>query len=372
MKYINKFWVLSVMAALFVSIVANGCKKEDEPEPEETNNNTNVTPPPPGNDDTVLVIPTGWSKVGDINANNMIWGLASDHIGNIYAAGYFTKAGDYRYVAKWDGTNWTEAGNLNANGDIYAMTSDVSGNIYVTGDFSDGVTSDGGNKYVAKWNGSSWSNIGGGGSTFLSADGAGNIYKGLTLWNGSSWQNLCPACSLGMMTVSAVAANVDGSIKYVAGEKHTNGFRYVAKCDTSGCFTEVGSINANDDIHALAVDTAGNVYAGGKFTDGTLSSTGNLYVAKWNGTTWSKLGNFTGKGTIEYLIVDTKNGYLYASGYLLNSAGKVFIAKWDGTSWTEIGDMGVSPTVMHVDANGKLYSITSSTNGKVFCVISKD
>ena len=73
----------------------------------------------------------------------------------------------------------------------------------------------------------------------------------------------------------------------------------------------------NDNIHALAFDSTGNLYAGGKFT-----STGELsanYIAKWNGSGWSALGE--GLNWYVFSLAGDSSGNLYAGGYFTTAGG---------------------------------------------------
>ena len=368
MKKKNMFWIfpISILASIF--LLTTGCEKKSTDNP----NNVDTT----HTDTSNLIIPAGWSKVGDLKANNMIWSVTSDVSGNIYAAGYFTNTAGYftntagyHYVAKWNGTVWADIG-INANSSIYALTTDVSGNVYAVGEFTNGATPAGGDQYVAKWNGSSWNDIGQSHSgLLLAADVNGNVYNGPSKWNGSTWTQFAAMYPEVYGTIQALATTSSGDFQYAGGSfAHANGYRYVVKWNGS-IWTEIGSLNANANIEALAVDNQGNVYAAGNFTNGNLPTTGHYYVAKWNGTSWSELGNLNANGDIYYLAVDNVHGYVYASGYFRNAAGKAYVAKWDGTSWSDLGDMALSPTPIHVDASGKLYSVVSATNGKNFCVV---
>jgi hypothetical protein len=369
MKTRKSHWIFTILMFLATGIIVlcvPGCSKESTGE--------DPNPNPPDDTTTNVEIPAGWSKVGDLNANNMIWSLVTDESGNLYAAGYFTNAGGFNYVAKWNGTSWSDLGNLKANSGIFALAVDAENNVYATGQFTNGITPDGGQAYVARWNGTAWSDIGGGGGTFLSSDAVGNIYKGMEKWNGSSWNTLCPLCTLNITSTLALVSNPSGSVIYAGGNfQHPNGARYVAACDASNCWNEIGSLNANGNIEALGLDSKGNLYAAGDFTNGALPSTGSYFVARWDGSAWSELGNLNANGDIYFMAVDPVNDFVYVSGYFHNTNGNSYVAKWDGSSWSDLGNMMLAPAPIHVSAAGKLYSVVASSNGQQkFTVVVKD
>ena len=83
-----------------------------------------------------------WIELGGTNNstfNSYVEIITTDASGNVYAAGGFTNANGYGYVAKWNGTAWSELVGSNGstfNGYIYSITTDASGNLYATGSFS--------------------------------------------------------------------------------------------------------------------------------------------------------------------------------------------------------------------------------------------
>ena len=256
-----------------------------------------------------------WSKLGSgISGTNQyaggVYAMCIDSNGYIYAAGdfYVDTIPDTNYathVFKWNGTSWSELGTgISSPGsggtEVYALCADTNGNIYAAGLFYN----DSGYYYVAKWNGSSWSELGG--MNTLHANGE----------------------------ILSICIDKYSNI-YAAGTfSDTSGYLYVAKWDGTS-WSEIGTgsnaLKANSAINIVFVDTFGNVYAGGTFTDSTTDSSGNIYIAKWNGTTWSELG--TGivpqYGYLVYeiysILVDT-SGNVYAAGFFFDSSNKCYVS----------------------------------------------
>lgn len=89
-----------------------------------------------------------WARLGDpapLNANNDVFSLCLDPVGNLYAAGAFTDSNKFAksncYVAKWNGSAWSELGSssqrLFPDSWIFTLSSDMDGNIYAAGEFID-------------------------------------------------------------------------------------------------------------------------------------------------------------------------------------------------------------------------------------------
>ncbi len=114
----------------------------------------------------------------------------------------------------------------------------------------------------------------------------------------------------------------------------------------------------NNDVFTVALDSSGNVYAGGSFTKVGSDLTGNL--VKWNNNGWSSVGS----GTVLYiydLALDSHDN-LYAGGNFTSAAGNSdtrYIAKWDGTNWIALpvnSGMNADVMALTVDSNDILYA----------------
>ena len=173
--------------------------------------------------------------------------------------------------------------------------------------------------------------------------------------------------------IFSICTNALGNV-YATGEfTNSSGNRYVAKWNGTA-WSELGGLNglsANSAIFSIYTDALGNVYAGGDFTN----DSGKRYVAKWNGTVWNELGGLNGlsaNGRI-YSILSDVSGNIYATGEFTNSSNNFYVAKWNGTSWSELGGLnGLSPNndavSMCSDASGNIYASGFFTNssGKAY------
>ena len=124
---------------------------------------------------------------------------------------------------------------------------------------------------------------------------------------------------------------------------------YIAKWDGSS-WTDVGNFNPNGgEVKTLAVQ-GNNLFAGGDFYGGLF------YVAKWNGTTWTNLGNDFYNETIVYNLTSLGTD-LYAGGEFYDQAGNpdYYLIRWDGSAWSELGS-GTDNTVRNLASiEGDLY-----------------
>ncbi|MCB8981451.1 MAG: hypothetical protein H6657_28940 [Ardenticatenaceae bacterium] len=353
-----------------------------------------------------------WSALGSNGADDgalggSVYALLVDG-SDLYVGGSFNNVNNNGtvletadYLAKWDGTNWSAFGS-NGAGDgaltatVYALG--LSGaNLYVGGSFTN-VNNNGvvvpEADYIARWDGANWSALG--------SDGAGNgalsalvdaiaingtdVYVGgyfinvnnngtplpeadyLAKWDGTDWSALgSNGAGNGALSSFVYALGVSGTDLYVSGlftNVNNNGVPlpeadYLAKWDGTD-WSALGSNGAGDGalnsyVLTLLVDGS-DVYVGGAFTNvnnnGTAVNTAD-YLAKWDGTNWSALGNDgAGNGAIPskstpYIAALALNGSeLFAGGgfFDLNNGGSVlpqadYIAKWDtGTSaWSSLG-----------------------------------
>lgn len=237
-----------------------------------------------------------YSAVGT-GADDIVYALAVDASGNIYAGGAFANIGGnpLANIAYWDGSNWNDIGGETNTSTVYAIHVDRAGNIYVGFDGTnwDAVSAD----YIAKWDGSNWSSMG-------------------TDPNG---------------IVRAITSDPDGNI-YIGGDMTTAGggtVNYVAKF-TGSDWEALGS-GMGAAVYGLHYAENGLLYAIGNFTtaDGNTANR----IAYWNGQTWLTLGTGLGGNGRAVEVVGQK---VYAAGTFTTAGALDFVdgfAVWNGSQW---------------------------------------
>lgn len=252
--------------------------------------------------------------------------VAEGNSGNLYAARkvYSPYWGTPAFVDRWDGAGWTTVGQTDVDASVQSVVVDQDDNLYVGGAFTsmNGVAADA----IALWDGIIWSEVGGGldGSvTTLTVDGNGNLYAAgvFTMAGGVSVSNI---------------ARWDG----------------ITWSDLGG--------GLNGSVSTLTIDDNGNLYVGGRFTMAGSVPVNN--IAKWDGVTWSDLGggvSGTSFAGVSALALD-QAGNLYAGGNFTAAGGvpASAIARWDGQAWTALGT-GIAGSVaaLSVDPAGNLYVV---------------
>ena len=84
-------------------------------------------------------------------------------------------------------------------------------------------------------------------------------------------------------------------------------------------------------VYALALDTVGQLFAGGPGTNG---------VQRWNGTSWATLGTPSGTRTAYALVYNATDGKLYVGGDFINWDGitnATGIVSWNGANFAALG-----------------------------------
>lgn len=167
-------------------------------------------------------------------------------------------------------------------------------------------------------------------------------------WNGTSWTAVP---SLGNPGDYVICLAAFGSELYAGGVfqlQTPNGTRRdIAKLTPSGWVSPGEGVSA--PILDMTVYDSGNgpeLVAGGQFIFAGTSFQGRNRIARWDGSTWSALGNTVPGGgvndTVRCLQVwDSGNGpELYVGGDFTLVDGTISvggIARWNGTSWSAVG-----------------------------------
>jgi hypothetical protein len=215
---------------------------------------------------------------------------------------------------------------------------------------------------VAKWDGQGWCSLGEGvsgdgfpwvfalmpfddgttggdalyvGGGFDTADGV--EVNGIARWDGEEWSALDAGTN---GTVYALTSFDDGSghgpALHVAGDFGSAGgvtARSIARWNgTSWSPLGEGVTGGYGDVFAMQVFDDGDgpaLYVSGEFTAAGGIAVNN--IARWDGNTWSAVGDGL-DGTVRALA-EFDDG----SGPALYAGGSSGIAKWDGTDWVPLG-----------------------------------
>jgi hypothetical protein len=174
-------------------------------------------------------------------------------------------------------------------------------------------------------------------------------------WNGSTWSNLGPTLN-GRVNALVVFDDGTGPALYAGGNFTATGdnavpLSHVARWDGTN-WSALGAGVGNGDVHAFGVYDDGNgpaLYVGGTFT--TAGGQVANRIAKWDGSTWSALGDGiqTPGGVVRAIgaFADDSGNALFVGGSF-DSAGGVLVsdaAKWNGTSWSTLRGHGTNDAV---------------------------
>ncbi len=264
-------------------------------------------------------------SIGQPGANSGVVFDFAELDGDLYASGSFTQMGGVSAarIARWDGAAWSPLGSGLSSNECYAVAS-YDGEIYAGGYFNlaGGVP---GTAKLAKWNGSSWESLGAQLELFSNQ-----------LWDLTTWDD------------------GDGEALYIAGNYQNVGgvanASYIAKWDGatfSALGAPIGGAVPLIIFTSYVWDDGGGeaLYVGGRFLsiDGVPANR----VAKWDGESWSALGSgITGPGlstsVMSMAAFDDGSGeQLYVAGQTFDTAGGApadRVARWNGASWSPVGD----------------------------------
>jgi hypothetical protein len=336
-----------------------------------------------------------WQQQGGIVGNNecnSTPALANDGTNNVIAyCDYF--AGTV-LVKKWNGSSWNNVGTTLGALSQPSLVLDSAGNPVLAGsEFSGSVY----NITVQRFNGTAWVNVGGplsGSSAAFStatepslaltssgtplvawseSDGtASNIY--VQTFNGTSWVNVGTGVLSGSSATNSSAGSpslaldgagnpvvawseFDGSINKIYVQRF-NGTAWVSV--GAGVLNAVGSPATNP---SLALNSSGNPTVA--WQEGPFSNSSNIYVQRFNGTTWVNVGAG---------VLDAASGWGIQPSLNLNNGNptvawsefdgasfNVYVQEFRGGNWVNVGTTPLDVTL----ENGGGYPALALVNGSV-------
>jgi len=227
---------------------------------------------------------------------------------------------------KWTGSAYASL-ITGLNGWVSCMAEGPDGKIYVGGAFTDagGVA---GADYLARWNPVT-----------------------------EAWEAVIAGVNANV--VGAMAFDANGDL-YIAGDflhlGDTNGNGIVKVDISTGTVSSLslGLSPIGSDVHAIAIDSNGDVYVGGSFSNAS-GVLGTAFIAKWNGTGWSALS--TGLNMTVCALEFAPNGDLYIGGSFTNT-DYPYLCKWDGSAFSPVGN--------NTDINGAVHTLAFGASGYLY------
>jgi len=267
--------------------------------------------------------------------NDYVYALALDSRRRLYAGGGFSDAGGdpaADHIAVWDGSGWSAMGPEDSiDGYVFAIVENTDGHIVVAGDFADaGGDPDGDN--IALWNGVAWSSLGGSGSRL-----DGYVY------------------ALIVTTEGKIVAG--GDFQNAGGDPAADNVAVWDGVSWSALAGPGGGIEST--VWALDLDEAGNLFAGGEFSDAGGDPDANG-VAKWDGISWTSVGGpGSGINSAVYAVAVDDLGRVFVGGDFVNIGGDPdadYFALWDGAAWTApVASLNGAVWDLEFDGVGDLY-----------------
>jgi hypothetical protein len=273
----------------------------------------------------------------------------------LYVGGSFTNLASHNYIAAYDlasGT-WSGLGGGVSASFIaaFAVFNPGSGERLIVGganwEFAGGVP---GTRHLAMWDGQNWQAMG---TDFIWSDSVWALH----VWDDGTGAKLYAG----------------GGFQQVGGTP----MHRVARWDgTTWSPLGGGVTTANSTVFALTNFNDGTgdaLYAGGNFSqvEGNFISR----IARWDGAAWSSVGGgitflSAAQGVAAMRVLDVGNGpALYVSGTQFSAGGQPFAnaARWDGQTWTALGQ-GMAGSVQQMtvldEGNGPtLYAGSAGATG---------
>ncbi|MCI0629426.1 MAG: hypothetical protein L0Y44_02080 [Phycisphaerales bacterium] len=264
------------------------------------------------------------------------------------------------------------------NGDVHSL-SVHNGDLYVCGDFTTAGGENGiSTSNIARWNGSAWSQIVPEVSVRAMASlpstaslvAGGNFNWGwgtlnyIALYNDENLSDI----GSGALNGTVHAAVVNGSQLIIGGEFVFPGSGHelvnrIAQLDFVGDWAPMGD-GFNDTVYALTSHN-GSIYAAGAFT--ASGGTTIDRIARWQNDfptgTWQPLADGGLNGPVYALA--SHGGFLFAGGTFTNAGGSAaaYVAKWNGSNWSKLGAAQQQGDQLNANGPGSgVYALASYNN----------
>jgi len=271
--------------------------------------------------------------------------IKSKSDGKLYVCGAFLHVNnnwDMKNIAclNLDNYTWEQVPGIDENftNFVRCIAEDADGNLYFGGDFSTigGVPAG----KVAK---------------FIPSSGEWKTLRDIDFYSETE--------QYGPISGGVYAIEVIDNYVYIGGgifNSDSTELKYIRRFNLTSNKWENVPGGLNGTVKALAKDSSGNLYAGGEFTQ--AGDVAVNYIAKWDGTNWTALGN----GTDDYVLaIECSGNNVYAAGSFKNVGDNIRsqgIANWNGTDWLAM-DKGVefsyksgySVQDIAVDSKGQVY-----------------
>jgi cytoskeletal protein CcmA (bactofilin family) len=116
-------------------------------------------------------------------------------------------------------------------------------------------------------------------------------------------------------------------------------------------------------VLCMAADSKNNIYAGGDFTSINNSYVSCNYIAKWDGTNWSRMGNGPPGTAVNTIAIDNNDVVFVGT-----TTG---IYRWNGRSWVTVATTNAAVNSLHFDSSSPQYlyvggGFTNFTNNRRF------
>jgi len=160
--------------------------------------------------------------------------------------------------------------------------------------------------------------------------------------------------------VTALALTADGEL-YVGGyftataDWSVTGLYHIAKY-SNGTWSSLANAGLNGTVYALAVSNSGELYVGGTFSataDGSVTQLNN--IAKYSGGAWSPLAN-NGLNSDVYALAVNDAGDLYVGGRFSatadGSSALNCIASYSSGAWSQLAHAGLDREVWSLKIDG--------------------